>query len=266
MKYALVNGEKATASKGVKGFCRYCGSELIAKCGEVKVHHWAHKGKLNCDSWWENETDWHRTWKNYFPEDWQEVIHKDKNGDRHIADVETPEEWVIEFQHSYLNPEERRSRIAFYSKLVWVVDGTKRALDAPQFEKLLNAAVESDIPKSQIKRVRLPEKSRLLREWQNNDSLVFFDFNEVNETEEPVLWLLFPMTSMAEAYLSPFSKNKFVELHKGNKFDHLNERVNKVLSLIRTETARKQQLAKERNDKIDPIIRQGLDKLMQSWK
>ena len=115
MKFALVNGEKSEATKGAKGFCPSCGAELIAKCGEVKVNHWAHKGSRNCDPWWENETDWHRSWKGNFPVDWQEVIHFDGKGEKHIADVKTQTGYVLEFQHSYLDPEERRSRNAFHA-------------------------------------------------------------------------------------------------------------------------------------------------------
>jgi len=81
MRFALIDGKKTEATKGAKGLCRYCGSDLIAKCGEVKVNHWAHKGKRNCDPWWENETEWHRSWKRKFPLDWQEVIHFDDNGE-----------------------------------------------------------------------------------------------------------------------------------------------------------------------------------------
>jgi competence protein CoiA len=33
MKFVLINGEKAEANKGAKGFCPNCGAELIAKCG-----------------------------------------------------------------------------------------------------------------------------------------------------------------------------------------------------------------------------------------
>ncbi len=58
MKYALVNGEKKEATKRAKGKCSSCGSNLIAKCGEFKVNHWAHKGNRNCDPWWENETNY----------------------------------------------------------------------------------------------------------------------------------------------------------------------------------------------------------------
>ena len=43
MKFALINNCRAEAAKGAKGICPSCGSELIAKCGEVKINHWAHK-------------------------------------------------------------------------------------------------------------------------------------------------------------------------------------------------------------------------------
>ena len=128
MKFALVDGNKTEATRGIKGICPSCGSEVIAKCGEVKINHWAHKGTRICDIWWENETEWHRQWKNNFPNDWQEVVNFDVKGEKHIADVKTDEGWVLEFQHSYLKPEERNSRNEFYSKLVWVIDGLEEKL------------------------------------------------------------------------------------------------------------------------------------------
>ena len=137
MKYALICGKKTEATKGAIGFCPGCGSEMIAKCGEVKINHWAHKGTRHCDQWWENETEWHRSWKGHFPIEWQEVVHKADDGEKHIADVKTERGWTIEFQHSLLNPEERRSRDAFYPNLVWVVDGMKRVNDIKQFERAL---------------------------------------------------------------------------------------------------------------------------------
>lgn len=89
----------------MRGLCPYCGSEVIAKCGRIKIWHWAHKGMSSCDPWWENETEWHRTWKNHFPLEWQEQIARDPiSGETHIADVKTPHGLVIEFQHSSIDP------------------------------------------------------------------------------------------------------------------------------------------------------------------
>ena len=84
MKFALVNKIKTEATPGSKGLCQICDSELVAKCGEIRVHHWSHKSKRDCDPWWENESEWHRAWKNEFPIDWQEIVHHDENGERHI--------------------------------------------------------------------------------------------------------------------------------------------------------------------------------------
>ena len=63
----------------------------MAKCGKEKIWHWAHKSRSHCDSWWSPEGEWHKGWKEVFPDEWQEQIHTDeKTGERHIADVKTP--------------------------------------------------------------------------------------------------------------------------------------------------------------------------------
>lgn len=138
MKYALVEDIRTEAMKGARGICPCCGSEMIAKYSEqgLVVNHWAHKSRKKCDHWWENEKPWHREWKNYFAPSWQEVIHTDnETGEKHIADVKTEEGWVVEFQHSYIKPEERQKRTEFYKKIVWVVDGTRRVNDVKQFQR-----------------------------------------------------------------------------------------------------------------------------------
>ncbi|MCK4820379.1 hypothetical protein KA005_31735 [bacterium] len=222
MKYALINGNKAEATKKAKGFCPNCGSELIARCGDVNVNHWAHEGNRNCDPWWENETEWHRSWKDKFPLDWQEVSHFDENGEKHIADVKTENNWVLEFQHSYLKPEERRARESFYTKLVWVVNGLKRPTDKLQFQKVLE---ESTVMCKEplVQHVHFPEECRLLKEWGNSKSLIFFDFQEPNSTKQYMLWFLYPKISNSKTYVSPFPRNYFIDVHNKNKFDELVE-------------------------------------------
>ncbi|WP_236979976.1 competence protein CoiA [Membranihabitans maritimus] len=124
MKFALVDGCKTEASKEAMGICRCCGSGLIPKCGKIRIHHWAHKREKNCDNWWENETEWHRNWKNEFPGDWQEVVMPDpENNERHIADVYNPsKKLVIEFQNSPISIDELKSREQFYKRIIWVVN------------------------------------------------------------------------------------------------------------------------------------------------
>ena len=126
MLIAEVNGERCKATKGAKGICPYCKSEVIAKCGEHKIAHWAHKSRKVCDTWHDKETEWHLMWKNYFPESWQEIIKYDQTtGEKHIAEKKKKKGFTLEFQHSAIKPEERRSREAFYRNMNWVVDCTR---------------------------------------------------------------------------------------------------------------------------------------------
>ncbi len=89
MKFALVDEIRCEAQPSLRGNCPACDHPMVAKCGEVKIWHWAHKSRRLCDPWWENETEWHRDWKNQFPVQWQEDVHKAENGEKHIADVKT---------------------------------------------------------------------------------------------------------------------------------------------------------------------------------
>jgi len=209
MKFALANGQRQEAQPNLSGECPTCGHPMIAKCGEVKIWHWAHRGSRTCDPWWENETEWHRSWKGQFPVTWQEFVHQAENGEKHIADVRTDHGWVIEFQHSYIKPEERRSRDAFYRKLVWVVDGTRRKRDGEQFAK----AWEAGAPvggNPRVRRVRSDECG-LLREWGGSPAPIFFDFGN-----GPTLWWLLAKRPDEPAYVAPFARIDFIEIHRGN--------------------------------------------------
>lgn len=123
MEYAIVNNQKTSPQPSLRGSCQGCGKIALAKCGPQIQWHWAHYGKKHCDQWWENETQWHRMWKSFFPESCREVIHHDSfSGEKHIADIKTSDNVVIELQHSAMPLEELRSREEFYKRIIWVVD------------------------------------------------------------------------------------------------------------------------------------------------
>ncbi len=209
MNIALVNGQRQKSQPGLRGTCPECEQAVLARCGEVRAWHWAHGVGSNCDSRWANEGSWHRDWKNEFPAEWQEFPHVDAaTGERHWADVQTERGWVLEFQHSPIEPEERRSRDAYYCpKLVWVVDGTARKRDKPQFLK----AWEEGKPvgmNSPIRRVSIDECARL-EEWVGSPAQVFFDFGD-----EQVLWWLLPKRSPnGQVCVRAFPRTDFVEAH-----------------------------------------------------
>ncbi len=185
MRYAIINNRRQEAEPGLLGTCPSCQNAVIAKCGEKKVRHWAHRGKRVCDMWWENETEWHRHWKDQFPVDWQEQIQTSPEGEKHIADIRTDQGWVLEFQYSAIAPQERNSRTEFYKKLVWVVNGLRRKKDPMQFSKAWNSGVQ--IGNAPFLRKVRAEESALIREWANATAPVFFDFCEPQR-----IWWLFP--------------------------------------------------------------------------
>lgn len=123
MQYAEVDGHRTGPSPKRRGACPTCGAEVLAKCGTRKVWHWAHAGRLHCDPWWENETEWHRAWKACFPEAEREHVMFDAaSGEKHIADVRTASGVVLEFQNSPMSPAELAAREAFYGRMVWLLN------------------------------------------------------------------------------------------------------------------------------------------------
>ena len=174
MRFANVDGNRTEASPKLRGVCPACESEVLSKCGNHVVWHWAHKTKQNCDHWWESETDWHRAWKSMFPLEWQEVIHIDPaKTEKHIADVKTAAGLVLEFQHSPISPEEVKSREVFYKNLIWIVDGCRNELDKNYFSLSLskpNKEGSSEFP------LRWWGPSKLFANWAAAQAPVYLDF------------------------------------------------------------------------------------------
>lgn len=227
MKFANVEGERQEPQLGLAGNCPACGKAMIAKCGQIRVWHWAHRGIRSCDHWWEPETEWHRAWKNHFPKEWQEIVHWSTGGEKHIADVKTAHGVTLEFQHSFLSPEERVSREAFYPKMAWVVDGRRRARDHAQFMAPLRSVriVNGDPVIALVP----PTTGALLRDWRGSQAPVYFDFGKPEtsgpeEADASILWRLCPGDANAATYLSPIPKAQFVNAYlSGEPFDELYE-------------------------------------------
>ncbi len=211
MKYAFVDGERQEAQLGRSGVCQACNKPMVARCGDIRAHHWAHRGGSHCDSWWENETEWHRNWKNKFPVNWQEVVHQADNGEKHIADVRTDQGWVLEFQHSKIHPDERNAREAFYKKLVWIVDGTRRKRDNSPFIKALNDG-KVVVRACNLLKIPITEEYALLRDWTDSRAPVFFDFSGSNKPEDAYLWCLIRVIN-GMVYIGPFLRDSFIKHH-----------------------------------------------------
>jgi competence protein CoiA len=208
MKFAIFENDRIEATPRAIGFCSGCGGQLLAKCGTKTTWHWAHKGKRHCDTWWEPETEWHRQWKNHFPVEWQEVSARDASGERHIADIKTPYNLVVEFQHSAIKLEEVIKRTDFYQNVIWIVDGTRRHTDLDQYKKMLINVHPKRFDEVDIYSVHF-KSIRLLAEWGSIGRIVGFDFG--GDT-------IFLLTAEQKEtkYLFNLPKSEFIRFINGN--------------------------------------------------
>ena len=243
MKFALVDNQKKEAEKGLKGLCPICQQPVIAKCGKFKINHWAHKSLKHCDNWWENETEWHRQWKNTFPLEWQEIVSIDeKTGEKHIADIKTNSGMVVEFQHSNISEEERISREKFYKNMIWIVDGTRRKRDFAHFYEAFEYGNIWRAGKNCLLYVLEHGLCRLPKEWQSSNVPVLFDFkglldkNEVEYDKDPLrepLWCLLPIRGNNINVLFEFDRSNLVERIKSGgfvfKYDVIIKGINQVI-------------------------------------
>jgi len=222
MHFAIINNNRVEAQPQLKGLCPCCSQPVIAKCGKQKVWHWAHKNITTCDSWWEAETEWHRTWKNNYSAEWQEIVLFDKvTGEKHIADVRTAHNLVIEFQHSHINPDERISREKFYQNMVWVVDSTRLKRDYLRFRERVESFKRTN--RKGVYFVDFPDKV-FPKSWLDSSVPVFFDFCGLSTNEQDkiknILWCLCPQKHTTGAtVVYGIGRSDFVkETHKKLQF------------------------------------------------
>jgi competence protein CoiA len=232
MKFALLNDIRCEASPNLSGRCPACNAVLIAKCGTKRIWHWSHRGHRNCDPWWEPETEWHRLWKNLFPVEWQEIHHLDEQGERHIADIKTEHDLVIEVQHSAISDAEMNAREAHYQQMVWVVDATRLKRDLPRFIKGASAHLRR-IGKGYFI-TRVPEECFPTR-WLSRSVPVIFDlealggFLDGKPAENSRLWCLLPGRVHGYAVAAAVSRQQFAEVARQRAMIFPSEEIMKAL-------------------------------------
>lgn len=187
MEFALdkISGSRLKAKKGLQGICEMCAGPMIAKCGEIMIHHWAHVASPCTDNWKENESQWHREWKSNFPEEWREKALNDQaTGERHRADIYVPhKELIIEFQHSHISVENIESREKFYKKMIWVINAENQSFSINSVQKIIDIikSVKQSYNKKQLKINDLYYlDNRQIAELRNLHQLLITKTNLVN--------------------------------------------------------------------------------------
>lgn len=156
MNIAIKNNTRIEAAPNEMATCPTCGSDVVSKCGNIKVWHWAHKS-IDCDHWSEPESRWHKEWKNKFPFDWQEVVMG-----KHRADIKTPTS-VIEVQASSISPQDILDRESFYGDMLWILKGE-------DFEDNFELRRKGSIYTFRWKHPR--------KAWWNADKPIYIDFKK----------------------------------------------------------------------------------------
>jgi hypothetical protein len=233
MLFAIVSGEKIEAKPRTTGVCPLCEMAVFSKCGEINVWHWAHNKDESCDSWYEPETEWHKNWKLAFGKDNCEIIIS-KDGVKHIADILTKSDVVIELQNSPIQKSVINKRENFYGeRMLWVINGKefKKNFTYSAFQPkgyFINDGYYLDrhgiletgesIPKSKNELAfswDWPRKS-----WSGVQRYVFIDFGDEN-----LFWVKEGMgTKIGRG--QQISKEKFMKKYGGN-LELLNRLVNK---------------------------------------
>lgn len=235
------NNNRILPEKGKKGFCQLCNNNVRAYCGEIYIDHWRHIVKENCDSWNEGETDWHREWKNEFPDDWQEVIIT-KGNEKHIADVKTPKNLVLELQNSSISTYTIKIREKFYDKMIWLINANNFKdnivissivkLNLKKLDELQANLIYHD-SKSSFEEQALKERIEIESQLRKLERIVFSLENQLKD----VKWLLDNFktaykklidSELFYSFLSfDFLKNDKIELSDLNKkLENLEEELN----------------------------------------
>ncbi len=121
MLYANVNGQRRLPGKGIRGNCPSCGAIVIAKCGSLVTHHWAHKSRAECDPWSEPIGPWHLEWQSLVEDEFVEYLMKP-----HRADILGNKDVIVELQKSPIPLDHIAARESFYGNMVWLFDATER--------------------------------------------------------------------------------------------------------------------------------------------
>lgn len=172
--------------------------------------------------------------------EWQEIVAIDeKTGEKHIADIKTNGNMVVEFQHSNISEEERISREKYYKDMIWIVDGTRRKRDFAHFVEafklncIWRAGQKSSLYVLEFAHCHLPN------EWLSSSVPVLFDFkglldkNEEEYDKDPLrdpLWCLLPVRGNNINVLFEFDRSKLVEMIQGGGFDFKYDVIIKVVN------------------------------------
>lgn len=270
--YAFVDGVRKHIDEvcsGTHGICLLCRHRLIAKKGEINAPHWAHENGGACDVWYQPKGDWHRYWQNLFPREWQEVV-VEREKDKHIADIKTSREEVIEVQWSPISCGEIEEREKFYGKMIWIV-GASESSNNKRLKRFLEQNAGEGKGEFEICEVDDLFFEKLKWLYCSRPVFVDIDGTEESPVSEGDLYYIIPQKSdQDDRHVAKVSRKKLVkafcegtarelfqrikdarDLYVRNKIAHRNEQ---LVQMRADEITRREELYRQNREKAEPYI------------
>lgn len=122
MLLANQNGELVRPEEtGQRASCPTCENEVIAKCGDVRIDHWAHANTVSkCNL--RDETVWHRMHKKRLLDAGHDIDQpKSMDGEARVIDGRVDDVLGVEFVRTPPQPEEIRLMEDMHGPMVWVL-------------------------------------------------------------------------------------------------------------------------------------------------
>ena len=234
MKYAIFNNQFVTASRSRTGaICPLCKAAVIPKCGEIRVHHWAHKKRHLCDSWREVDSHWRHRWLERFDDCEIESIIESEN-EKHFVDVMTRNGAMILLRRKQLSKEDMLNMEKFFRSLVWIVDVNKQKTLFNGFQKALDEA-----KLCHLFRNAYSASFDCWGCWKWSRVPVVFDFSgQGHPSLKDFLWCLIPCESQVfneKRVLLRYTKKRLIELLKRREplsSKQLQKRLRQLNSLV----------------------------------
>ena len=101
------------------------------------------------------------------------IFQRPNSYEKHIADIYTVNQFVLEIQSYSIDEEEARSRESFYERLIWVINGAKNDFDKIYFNMSLCGPYPDD---PSLRNIHWCGRSKLLHKWSRSTKPVFLDF------------------------------------------------------------------------------------------
>lgn len=245
--YAIVDGIRKhidNVERFTHGECPVCGSELIAKKGPKNAHHWAHARCDKCDAWYQPKGPWHLMWQNLFPEECREVV-IDNGGERHIADIKTANDIVVEVQWSSISTEDIAVREKFYNKMLWIV-GAGEASNNKRLGKFIEENVGVDIAPMAIREISFFFGDI---KWLHCSRPVFVDISGTLEGKylaEELFYIMPSKNSREDVYVCKVTREGLIEaLLRGETKPFFQRLKDAKAKFLREKQARKAELEAE---------------------